>query len=163
MSTTADKITKFQERRSSDVVNKLLTERKEMLALYCRMAGIDSYSTDTKDVKDTNNESDQQLLQEFCQVLIDYIAAGHFGLYERIINGQERRRSVADEAKKLYPRIAESTQIAVDFNDKYDCEDYCDISEDFQSDLSYLGEQLATRIELEDRLINILNKPPKSA
>ena len=158
MSTTTDKMTKFQERRSSDVVEKLLTERKVMLALYCRMAGIEPYSTDD----DKNSESDQKMLQEFCQVLIDYIAAGHFSLYERIINGQERRRSVADEAKKLYPRIAESTQIAVDFNDKYDCEDYCDITEDFTSDLSYLGEQLAGRIELEDQLIDILNKPPKS-
>ena len=156
MSTTADKMNKSGERRSSDVVEKLLTERKEMLMLYCRMAGVEPYPTDK------NSESVQKMLQKFCQVLIDYIAAGHFGLYERIINGQERRRSVADEAERLYPRIAESTQIAVDFNDKYDCEDYCDISEDFESDLSYLGEQLANRIELEDQLINVLRQSSKS-
>ena len=154
MNTTADKMAKFKERRSSDVVDKLLTERMEMLSLYCRIAGVEPYASENNN----NHGATQELLQEFCQVLVDYIAAGHFGLYERIINGQERRRNIAELAKNLYSRIAETTQIAVEFNDKYDCEDYCDISDDFESDLSYLGEQLALRIELEDQIIASLSK-----
>jgi len=43
-----------------------------------------------------------------------------------------------------------------DFNDKYDCEDHCDIGNDFEQDLSSLGEALATRIELEDKILRVL-------
>lgn len=154
MSTSVETSTDLRERRSTsrDVIKHLNVERVEMLAMYCHLAGINNFDND-------NTQSSQALLQEFCQILVDYIASGHFGLYERIVNGQERRHNVAKLAEKLYPRIAETTQVAVDFNDKYDCEDYCDLSDDFESDLSYLGEQLATRIELEDQLIQAIMRP----
>ena len=155
MSTTAETSSEVAERRtgSSSIIKNLTDERALMLVMFCRLAGIKSID------EDNNTVSAQALLQEFCQILVDYIATGHFGLYERIINGNERRRRVSKLATDLYPRIAESTQIAVEFNDKYDCEDYCDISQDFESDLSYLGEQLANRIELEDQLIAAILQP----
>ena len=80
-----------QERRrgSQDLVAKLVTERTEMLATYCRLAGIEPYSA--------HDKSAQSLLQEFCQILVDYVAAGHFAVYERILEGKERRREVADK------------------------------------------------------------------
>jgi len=135
-----------QERRrgSQDLVAKLVTERTEMLATFCRLAGIEPYTPD-KPV--------QQLLQEFCQILVDYVAAGHFALYERIVAGKERRREIADLAAEVYPRIATSTDVALDFNDKYDCEDHCTALDALGTDLSRLGEELAVRIELEDRLL----------
>ena len=152
MSTRVETSAEVAERRtgSSSIIKNLTAERALMLVMYCRLAGVKSID------EDNNTVSAQALLQEFCQILVDYIASGHFGLYERIINGSERRRQVTKLAENLYPRIAETTQIAVDFNDKYDCEDYCDISQDFESDLSYLGEQLASRIELEDQLIEAI-------
>jgi len=136
-----------QERRSrgQEMVAKLVSERTEMLALFCRLAGVESYAPESKPV--------QKLLQEFCQILVDYIAAGHFVLYERIVEGTERRREISELAEKLYPRIAETTDTALDFNDKYDCEDHCEALDGLSSDLSRLGEQLALRIELEDRLL----------
>jgi len=128
-------------------VDKMVTERTEMLALYWRLAGLDPFADPGQ------REPLQKLLQEFCQILVDYIAAGHFGLYERLINGTERRRSIAELAEQLYPRIAGTTQIALDFNEKYDCGEHCQIPESFKTDLSKLGEELAVRIELEDKLI----------
>jgi regulator of sigma D len=135
-----------KERRqgSQDLVAKLVTERTEMLAVFCRLAGIEPYTPD-KPV--------QQLLQEFCQILVDYVAAGHFALYERIVEGKERRREVAQLAGEVYPRIALSTDAALDFNDKYDCEDHCTVLDTLSADLSRLGEEIAVRIELEDRLL----------
>ena len=61
-------------------------------------------------------------------------------------------------ADQIFNRISETTAVAVAFNDLYDT------SEDFNPDvlnqlpehLSKLGEQLATRIDLEDRFINTL-------
>jgi regulator of sigma D len=144
---------KTMERRAGtrEMVSRLLAERTEMLALYCRLAGLVPYNDDKQE------KPAQKLLQEFCQVLVDYIAAGHFSLYERIINGTERRRDVAGLAEGLYPRIAESTESALNFNDKYDCGDHCEITESLEMDLSKLGEELAARIEYEDKLINTID------
>jgi regulator of sigma D len=140
-----------QERRrgSQDLVAKLVTERTEMLATFCRLAGIEPYTPD-KPV--------QELLQEFCQILVDYVAAGHFALYERIVAGQERRREIAVLAAEIYPRIADSTGTVLDFNDKYDCGDHCTALDALGTDLSRLGEELAVRIELEDRLLAALSR-----
>jgi regulator of sigma D len=142
--TTPGAATRERRSGSQDVVEKLITERTEMLATFCRLAGVEPYTPD-KPV--------QKLLQEFCQILVDYVAAGHFAIYERIVEGKERRREVSDLAAKLYPRIADSTDVALDFNDKYDCEDHCTALDSLFSDLSKLGEELAVRIEYEDKLL----------
>ena len=143
--------TASKERRhgSQDLVAKLVAERTEMLATFCRLAGIEPYTAD-KPV--------QELLQEFCQILVDYVAAGHFALYERIVTGNERRRGIAELAAEVYPRIAQSTDLSLDFNDKYDCEDKCRALDSLGADLSRLGEELALRIELEDRLLAAMNQ-----
>lgn len=143
--------TTVSERRAHtrEMIAKLVSERTNMLVLYCRVAGLEPF-TATKPV--------QVALQEFCQILIDYIASGHFVLYERISNGTERRRDVAQLAEELYPRIARATEVALDFNDKYDCEDHCDVLDSLAADLSQLGEEMAVRIELEDRLLEVLTR-----
>lgn len=128
-------------------LERMVAERTEMLVLYCRLAGLDPLS-DSR-----HRQPAKELLQEFCQILVDYMAAGHFGLYDRFTNGTERRRHVATLAIQLYPRIADTTQTALDFNDKYDVSELIDIPLSFETDLSRLGEELAVRIELEDRLI----------
>jgi regulator of sigma D len=149
--TANGKTTKTTDRRAGTqaMIQKLVTERTEMLSLFWRLAGIDSLSGD----HGTDRKAAQKQLPGFCQVLVDYIAAGHFSLYERIVSGTERRQQVKELAEKLYPRIAESTQHALDFNDRYDCGDHCQITDKFDSDLSKLGEELTLRIEMEDQLI----------
>ena len=148
--------TLVNERRAGTqkVIAKLQAERTEMLILFCRVAGLETYGDNPRRVHAA--QPVQEILQEFCQILVDYIATGHFGLYERIANGQERRRQISDLANELYPRIAESTQLALDFNDKYDCEDHCTNLGSLQDDLSKLGEILAQRIEWEDKLIRAM-------
>ena len=138
-----------EERRSGtqNTIEKLVAERTEMLALFCRVAGADPYSNGNN-----HKAPARELLQEFLQVLVDYLAAGHFSLYERIANGSERRRGIAELAQQLYPRIAETTQKALDFNDGYDGSNVV-LGMSFHDDLSKLGELLATRIDLEDKLI----------
>ncbi len=144
-----DKPASGSERRrgTHDSITKMVQERAAVLALYWRLAGIGPYADAGE------REPAQKLLQEFCQLLVDYIAAGHFSLYERIVNGTERRREVASLAQELYPRIADTTTAALDFNDKYDSNDPLAIGESFKADLSRLGEELAVRIDLEDKLI----------
>lgn len=137
------------ERRttSQGAIAKLVAERTEMLTLFCRVAGLEPYE------KGRHKTPPREVFQEFLQVLVDYLAAGHFSLYERIANGNERRRAVSDLAAQLYPRIAETTQAALDFNDMYDGKSF-EITPLFHEHLSRLGELLASRIEVEDKIIS---------
>lgn len=139
---------KFRDRRlkSREMIEKLVAERTEMLALYCKVAGLEPY----------HEKKPVTALKEFCEVMVDYVAAGHFALYERIIEGKERRKQLFELAEELYPQIAEVSESVVSFSDKYDAsEDKLEL-DSLSSDLSHLGEQLANRIDLEDRLISRL-------
>jgi regulator of sigma D len=126
------------------LIDKMLTERKEMLVLFYRVTELAPFSAE-KPVKPA--------LDEFCQILVDYIASAHFGLYHRIVEGTERRRAVLDVAKDIYTEIAATTQIAVAFNEKYQRLSSKHYPKALRDDISTLGEALATRVELEDRLI----------
>lgn len=142
---------KTSERRgnSSELISHMLVERQELLALLLQASNVKT---------DVASQSDWEVIDEFCQVLVDYIAAGHFGLYDRIVKKQERRKGVAELAMQVYPRIDKATQIALEFNEKYNPENRNSMSS-LTQDLSLLGEELTNRIELEDQLIGVLLVP----
>ncbi len=148
---TKDEIDTTERRGgTSELIGNMLTERNQLLALLMQ-----AFNVKTENAVDL----DRDLLNEFCQMLVDYIAAGHFVLYERIVEGTERRKGVAELAVKLYPRIDETTQAALAFNEKYDA-DRGDIDvEKLHVELSALGEKLTSRIEYEDQLIQKLSEP----
>jgi regulator of sigma D len=106
-----------------------------------------------------------ELLQEFCQDLVDYLATGHFEIYRRIEEGEERRDEIIQLAKQIFNRITETTQVAVAFNDLYDTSENFDpaVLNQLPDQLSKLGEELAIRIDLEDRFINTLLSSSKPA
>jgi len=145
--------------RTRREIKKLITERNEVLALYCSLAGCDGNKISSAD------EIEAESLQEFCQLLIDYIATGHFELYSRISEGKERRHEIVSLADLIYTRIQKTTASAVEFNDAYDgISTFTDDQKSkLPSQLSLLGEDLATRIELEDQLINTLLTPAHEA
>jgi len=131
-------------------IGALVESRTDTLSLLSELASRQPFKPE---------HSTQSLLQNFCESLIDYTASAHFQLYRHIDENKERRVSVREIAEEIYPRIAETTQNILDFNDKYDCEDHCDNLSELASDLSKLGEELADRIELEDQLISVLCAP----
>ncbi len=134
----------IKERRSNQLIENMLAERKQLLALLFQLPEID---------KKASTLEKRDLIQDFCQVLVDYIAAGHFGLYARIAEGQERRKAVSDLAASIYPDIEKTTETALEFNEKYDVDNSLMHAQSMQSDLSKLGEEITNRIELEDQLI----------
>ncbi len=140
--------------RTRKEIKQLIAERNQVLALYWKLAGCDKTEISA-------DALDPEILREFCQLLIDYIATGHFELYRRISEGEERRQDIIQLAGTIYPRIQQSTQLAVDFNDLFDDCDHLSQEQKNQlaEHLSKLGEELATRIELEDQLINTLLAP----
>ena len=144
--------------RTRKEIKQLISERNEVLSMYCNLAGCDGSAISADDIG-------TEALQEFCQILIDYIATGHFELYRRISEGEEKRTDIIKLADAIYPRIEQTTKMAVDFNDLYDGgNNYSDEHKSqLANHLSKLGEELATRIELEDQLINTLLTPQHQA
>ena len=144
--------------RTRKEIKQLIAERNSVLSQYYNLARI------TEDPEtDLHNTAD--MLEEFCQELVDYMAIGHFEIYRRIEDGSERRDEIMKLAEKIMPRINNTTQVAIAFNDVYD--DTSSINEEafdqLPNYLTKLGEELATRIDLEDQFINTLlvtsNKP----
>ncbi len=148
---TEDTIDTIERRGgTSRLIGNMLDERNTLLSLLVEISNIS---------RENKASLDRELLNEFCQVLVDYIASGHFVLYERIVEGTERRKGVADLAVQLYPRIDEITQAALAFNEKYDADRGAINLPQFHRELSALGEQLSNRIEYEDQLIQKLSAP----
>jgi regulator of sigma D len=138
------------ERRSQShrLIEQLVAQRTEMLSLYNQLASIRPYDKDDQDIKD--------LLEEFCEILVDYTANAHFRLYRFIDEGIEKRRAVLDLADEIYPRIVKTTEAIIAFNDQLDGGDDGQIA-DLEHALSHLGEELADRIELEDQMIEVMS------
>jgi len=97
-------------------------------------------------------------LQKFCEILVDYVSAGHFEVYEQLTNeakafGDERGLELAE---KIYPRLDVITEVALAFNDRCDKGD-CSDGEVVAVELKKLGGLLHERFELEDCLIEVLH------
>jgi len=142
-------MTVFADKRghTRDQVSKLLDERQEMLVLFCQLGGLEPYQS-TIPV--------EQQIRAFCQKMIDYIAAGHFAIYDRLSYGGERRQQVLEVAAIVYSSIEDTTDIAIAFNDKYDEHDHLLDFSNLQNDLALLGEAMSNRADYEDRLIDAL-------
>lgn len=140
--------------RTRKEIKQLIDDRNTVLSKYYNLAKL---------TNDENSDSSYtlELIEDFCQQLIDYMATGHFEIYRRIEEGNERRSDILNLANRIMPRINDTTQIAIAFNDLYDSSASIDKNtiEQLPNYLAKLGEELATRIELEDQFINLLLTP----
>ena len=137
------------ERRqfNQHLVTELQQERHQVWSLYCKVAEQKPFSSASRT---------KSLLTQFSQLLIDYVSLGHFGVYERLLSGTERRDGVLTTAKNLYPQFSQTTESVMSFNDKYDDNKHILNVNELETDLSILGEQLAKRIDLEDKLCHLV-------
>ena len=147
---------KTQDRRKDlgETLEALKEQRQQTLMAYCNLTGVSSpEQSESGALKDIAPVA----LGEFLNVMVDYIAMGHFTVYQRIIEGKERRSSVREAAERVYPSIGETTDIMVEFNDKYENFDgSADDQVALKEDISRLGEMLAIRGELEDKILTAL-------
>ena len=131
-------------------IDDLVITRTQLLSLYNEIA------THPPQVGDVGVP---ELLQRFCESLIDYTATAHFKLYQYFDEKRERRKAVIDVAEKAFSPISQSTDSILEFNDKYDHPELIHDGDELASlrtDLSSLGETLAERIELEDKVIRAM-------
>ncbi len=129
---------------SQSRLHTLLDSRRHTWMQYSQLA-------DARPFK-SSNELDA-LVHRFCQTLIDYTAGAHFQLYHRLAEGTEARANLIAVSETLYPVIARSTDVILAFNDAFGETEQID-SEALDEALSYLGETLVKRIELEDRILD---------
>lgn len=148
--------TQTQERRRdlSETIEALREQRQNTLSTFCSLTGASNTEQASGDLPDIAPAA----LQEFLNHMVDYLAMGHFTIYQRIVDGKERRGVVKDAAQRVYASIGETTDVMVEFNDSY--EHFDGAASDQQSikdALSRLGEMLAIRGDLEDELLEALS------
>ena len=142
---TADPV---HARALSDLVSKLLAARQNSLILYNKLAALKPFRL--------AEPVQQHLLRRFRQALVDYLALGPFQVYRVLedLPADSPYRRARELARQCYPDIARTTQAALEFHDRYDGDHLSDpVMADLDAELSRLGEQLADRIELEDRIV----------
>lgn len=141
-------VQKSAESQSHHLIAALLEERSELWAMYCKIA-------EMKPEFD-NSEKVRPILLQFAQLLIDYVSLGHFGIYEHILSKHHQQASILSYANQLYPAFSSTTTTAMIFNDAYESNRRLLNSDKLLTDLSNLGEHLAKRMELEDKLCSML-------
>ena len=136
----------------SVIIDRWLQERQDMLVQYCALSGLDQ--------PESNDEARGEKLRAMCQILVDYVSAGHFEIYDQLIKeGREfDEEDALHEAGKLFTIVDNTTEKLLDFNDKYLETD--DLSS-LKQDLSSLGETLEIRFSAEDRMISVLHTSHK--
>ena len=142
---------------SLNAIDNWLQERRELIVCYCRLAGLPPFE------KDRHTMPSQDKIKEFCQLLMDYLSACHFEVYEQIVaqcavNGTDSRKL----ADSVYPKISVSTDLALEFNDNYADHLSTRRSGSFDLELSALGQALEERFALEDKLIDTLHAKHQS-
>ncbi|MBL1263129.1 Rsd/AlgQ family anti-sigma factor [Methylomicrobium sp. RS1] len=149
MATTVEPARPERRQRTTQLIDELQNERRDLWSLYCQIGELKPFN-DLEPVKTK--------LMRFAEVLVDYVSLGHFGLYERILSGTERRESLIAVATDIYPEFSEVTEMSVSFNDKYENAGEASAFASLADDLSALGESLAKRFELEDRLCGLMRR-----
>lgn len=134
----------------SELIDRWLKERQELLVHYCELSGTTDFS---------QTEALHTKFVKLCEVLVDYVSAGHFEIYEQLVQeAREFNDGGLELAARLYPKIEKTTETALNFNDRLNGQALTEseVRELFQQ-LSDLGETLASRFEMEDFLIEHLH------
>ncbi len=127
-----------------------LKERREVLVKYTAIAATLAATLD----RDATAERVNEGIERLCQLLVDYVSAGHFEVFLALQKEAEIFADGSGEvADVLIPNIGDTTEVILGFEEKYPAAGI----EDLDADLSLLGEVLESRFALEDRLIALLH------
>ena len=127
-----------------DLLTRWLKERRAVLVKY------------TEIVVTLDSRMDEEVLalrqKALCELLVDYVSAGHFEVFHELLDEAERFGDGSDAlAEKLMPAIGDTTEVILAYEEKYSIAR--GHQERLRRDLSALGELLESRFQLEDQLI----------
>lgn len=134
----------------NNLIDKWLEERKKLIIALCDLSMNPGPSQELKAEK----------LQNFCQLLVDYVSVGHFEIYEQLfLEAAEYNDGGVELVKKVIPLINDSTEIALSFNDRFDdIHKVDDGIAKLMEELDNLGKTLEDRFSLEDKLIASIHR-----
>ena len=94
-----------QERRRDlgETLEALKEQRQKTLLAYCSLVGTNAPG---KTMPDGIQDIAPVALQELLNIMVDYMAMGHFTVYQRIIEGKERRGLFRKQLKSPTPALA---------------------------------------------------------
>ena len=131
-------------------INQWLEHRATLLKHYCKVANLPPYE------RNDNSLPTIEEIHLFCGDLLDYVSEGHFEIYEEIMDAYEAtHHEQMKVSAKIVPEINKTTDLSLQFNDKYTTLKEPDSGE-FDLDLCELGEIMERRFELEDILLEQL-------
>lgn len=137
-----------------ELLTRWLGERRELLTRYTRVVVMLEAERDSTLLS--------SLQKRLCEVLVDYVSAGHFEVYNQLLEEAERFGDGSDAvASELIPEIADTTEVILAYEEKYSGGEA--FPETQVRDLSALGEILESRFQLEDRLIAALHSSHRQA
>ncbi len=131
------------------MIDEWLQQRQHLIVQYCSICGVHEQINDSP--------TKIQRLKSFCQTLVDYASAGHFEIYKQLVQEAEQSNpSASAAAEQTLPLIQETTEILLDFNDRYETEELTEAMQiTLAKHLSKLGEAMVTRFDLEDQLVGL--------
>ncbi|KII79314.1 Rsd/AlgQ family anti-sigma factor [Vibrio renipiscarius] len=139
---------------SSDVIDHWLETRQSLIVEYCKLAALQPASQKAA----LSSLPTPIELQDFCQHLVDYISEGHFKIYDMVMDEwRSTGFEITDDINTAYAKIVLTTDPLLNFTDKYADVDQDDTLDDFNVDLSSVGETLEVRFEVEDNLIQLIS------
>lgn len=100
-----------------------------------------------------------EAVEAFCELLMDYVSAGHFEIYDELIAAAERQHPLDAGARQaLLERLQATTDAAIRFNDLCDNPGDPALPALLPRELPILGLELESRFQTEDRLVAQLHQ-----
>lgn len=137
-------------RQVEALVRRWLQERQSLIVLMMALSDEQRRAVDPTPLSER--------VQAFCQVLMDYVSAGHFEVYDELLAEAESRggKHVA-EGRALLRRLEPTTDAVIRFNDLHEDPDDSEWQAGLAHELSQLGLALEARFEIEDRMIALMH------
>ncbi|MCV2401667.1 sigma D regulator [Marinomonas sp. C2222] len=133
-----------------EIIDRWLEQRRQLIEALMYLKGCKTFSG-----------SDTEKVQHACDMLVDYVSAGHFTVYEQL--AIEAKEFHDDDSilllRKLLPLIENTTEVAIEFNDKFGIKDHSASQlESLSFALQALLVVMAERFQHEDLLIKELHE-----
>ncbi len=137
----------------SKILENWFSQRQDLIVEFCTISGVHALAAE-------QSRQPEENLQHFCELMVDYVSAGHFEVYDHLIQEAEAfgDTSALEVARQIYPKISATTESVLTFNDNLALMlDNENSDHSLARELSKIGEVLVSRFELEDALVSKLH------
>lgn len=137
-------------RRVAALVQRWLQERQALIVQMMALSDEQRRAADAAPLADR--------VAAFCEILMDYVSAGHFEIYDELLAEAEKRDSrLLADGQSLFQRLQPTTDAVIRFNDIYEDPRDTEALAWLSHELSILGPELENRFAIEDRMLAVLH------